>query len=260
MPQDFTTGQVLTAAQMDTLSGAVDGYATTATAAGTTTLTAASMYQQFFTGSTTQTVTMPVASTLYTGQKFRVVNNSSGVVTVQSSGANTIYAVPAGGDVIFTCILASGTTAASWDYKNATLSAGGGKVLQVVNATYGTEASNSTTTYAATGLTATITPSSATSKVLVLVDQTGLQKGSNNNFGHLELRRGATSILKFEEIYGRSIAQLNGVGGAGCNYLDSPATTSATTYATYFKSEDTNIIYVNANSSFSSITLLEIGA
>lgn len=118
MPQDFTAAQVLTAAQMDTLSAAVDGYATTATAAGTTTLTFASMFQQFFTGATTQTVVMPVASTCYIGWKIRIVNNSSGVVTVQSSGANTIYAVPAGGDVIFTCILASGTTAASWDYKD----------------------------------------------------------------------------------------------------------------------------------------------
>lgn len=94
------------------------GYSTTATAAGTTTLTLTSNRTQFFTGSTTQTVTMPVASTLALGWFIRLVNNSSGVVTVQSSGANTIYAVPAGGDVIFTCILASGTTAASWDYKN----------------------------------------------------------------------------------------------------------------------------------------------
>lgn len=118
MPQDFAAAQVLTAAQMDTLSGAVDGYATTATAAGTTTLTTASMYQQFFTGATTQTVTMPVVTTLYLGQKWRVTNNSSGIVTVQSSGANAIYAIPAGGDVIFTCILITGTTAASWDYKD----------------------------------------------------------------------------------------------------------------------------------------------
>jgi len=46
---------------------------------------------------------------------------------------------------------------------------GGGKVLQVVNATYATSTTNSTSTYADTGLSATITPSSASSKVLVLV-------------------------------------------------------------------------------------------
>jgi hypothetical protein len=44
-----------------------------------------------------------------------------------------------------------------------------GAVLQVVNATYSTDTTNGTTTYADTGLTATITPTSATSKILVLV-------------------------------------------------------------------------------------------
>lgn len=117
----FVDGNILTAAQMNTLGDTVDGYATTATAAGTTTLTVASKYQQFFTGSTTQTVTMPVASTLVVGWKIRVRNNSTGIVTVNSSGANAIYAIPAGGDTIFTCILASGTSAASWDYLDCTV-------------------------------------------------------------------------------------------------------------------------------------------
>ena len=97
----------------------IDAYTTTATAAGTTTLTVASTYQQFFTGSTTQTVVLPVTSTLVLGQAFLVVNNSSGVVTVQSSGANTITAMAANTVSVFTCILTSGTTAASWsaDYE-----------------------------------------------------------------------------------------------------------------------------------------------
>src|ERR1700741_3047060 len=51
----------------------VSGYTTTVTAAGTTVLTVASTYQQFFTGSTTQTVTMPVVSTLALGQQFLIV-------------------------------------------------------------------------------------------------------------------------------------------------------------------------------------------
>ncbi len=145
MPQYFTAGQVLTAAQMNTLSGAVDGYATTATAAGTTTLTFASMFQQFFTGSTTQTVTMPVASTCYVGWKIRIVNNSSGIVTVQSSGANTIYAVPAGGDVIFTCILASGTAAASWDYKDYKASGSAPAITKIQASSFSAVANTGTT-------------------------------------------------------------------------------------------------------------------
>lgn len=93
----------------------INGYATTATAAGTTVLTVASAFYQFFTGSTTQTVTMPVTSTLVLGQSWAIVNNSTGEVTVQSSGANTITALAAGTSATFTCILTSGTTAASWN-------------------------------------------------------------------------------------------------------------------------------------------------
>lgn len=93
----------------------LDGYTTTATAASTTTLTVGSTGQQFFTGSTTQTVHLPVASTLVLGQAYYIVNNSTGVVTVESSGGNTIKAMAASTWAIFTCILTSGTTAASWN-------------------------------------------------------------------------------------------------------------------------------------------------
>jgi len=93
------------------------GYATTATAAGTTTLTVTSANQQFFTGTTTQTVVLPVTSTLALGMSYFIKNNSTGAVTVQSSGANTVLVVAAGKYVTFTCILITGTTAASWDYQ-----------------------------------------------------------------------------------------------------------------------------------------------
>lgn len=102
----------------------LDGYTTTATAAGTTTLTVDSTYQQFFTGATTQTVTLPVTSTLVLGQSFLIVNKSSGVVTVQSSGANSIQAMAAGTTMLVTCILTSGTTAASWNATNYQSSSG----------------------------------------------------------------------------------------------------------------------------------------
>lgn len=91
------------------------GYTTTVTAAGTTTLTVSSTQLQFFTGSTTQTVTLPVASTLTAGQRFEIHNNSTGAITVNSSGANLVATVPSGITTVCTCILTSGTTAASWD-------------------------------------------------------------------------------------------------------------------------------------------------
>ena len=89
-------------------------YATTATAAGTTTLTVSSKRTQFFTGSTTQTVVLPVVTTLALGHTFYIRNLSTGVVTVQSSGANTVLACQPGEWLTVTCILTTGTTAASW--------------------------------------------------------------------------------------------------------------------------------------------------
>lgn len=93
----------------------ISGYTSTATAAGTTTLTITSTYFQVFTGSSTQTVKMPVVSTLVTGMQYLIMNNSTGgSVTVESSGANNIIVLPPNAYVILTCISTSGTTAASW--------------------------------------------------------------------------------------------------------------------------------------------------
>ncbi len=94
----------------------IEGYATTATAATTTTLTVSSAEQQYFTGSTTQTVKLPVTSTLVTGMSFTIVNLSSGVVTVQSSGSNTLQAMAANTQLVATCISTSGTGTASWNW------------------------------------------------------------------------------------------------------------------------------------------------
>lgn len=92
----------------------IKGGTTTATAAGTTTLTVASTQIQVFTGATTQTLVLPVTSTLALFQQYFIRNNSTGIVTVQSSGANTIQAMAAGSHMWVTVVLTSGTTAASW--------------------------------------------------------------------------------------------------------------------------------------------------
>jgi hypothetical protein len=108
------------------------GYTTTATASGTTTLTVSSNHQQLFTGTTTQTIVLPVTSTLVLGMGYSIENNSTGVLTVQSSGLNAITTIPAGITTLFTCILTSGTTAASWDYDQvgfATITGTGSAVL-----------------------------------------------------------------------------------------------------------------------------------
>ena len=91
------------------------GYTTVATAAGTTTLTASSNYRQFFTGTTTQTIVLPVTSTLVTGIAWEIENNSTGLLTVNSSGGNLVGTIPAGVCAHFVCIGTTLTTAADWD-------------------------------------------------------------------------------------------------------------------------------------------------
>jgi hypothetical protein len=139
-----------------------------------------------------------------------------------------------------------------------------GKVLQVVNSSETTPISNNTTTYIDTGLTATITPTSSTSKILVLVNQNGVTKntGGAGVGNSLRLVRGASAIINFQ-FYAAytNVNDTNYIGTVGTCYLDSPATTSATTYKTQFKSESGGIaVTVQSDSSASTITLLEIAA
>jgi len=130
---DSTTGKLIqnSSATLDddgnlTTNNIRPAYTTIATAAGTTVLTVTSTQQQFFTGATTQTVTLPVASTLALGYQFRVVNNSSGSVTVQSSGSNSVQVMVGATSAIYTCILTSGTSAASWSVAYFAAAGGGG--------------------------------------------------------------------------------------------------------------------------------------
>ena len=91
-------------------------FTSTPTAAATTTLLSTSNSVQFFTGTTTQTVVLPVASTMVLGQRFTIHNNSTGALTINSSGANLVGTTQANTTVVITCISTSGTSAASWDY------------------------------------------------------------------------------------------------------------------------------------------------
>ena len=113
-------------------NGFLAGFTTTATAAGTTTLTVASTQTQEFTGVTTQTVTLPVVSTLATGREFYIINNSTGAVTVNSSGGNLVLAMASNTSAIFTSILNTGTTAASWN-ASYIVDAGGGVSPGTIN-------------------------------------------------------------------------------------------------------------------------------
>ena len=140
-----------------------------------------------------------------------------------------------------------------------------GNILQVVNATYSTQVTNNTSTYADTGLSASITPSSASSKVIIIVNQSGVIKTISNvdNGCSLRLLRNSTNILaNFVIAAGYTgTAAINVVGTQSACYIDSPATTSAVTYKTQFANyTNAASVQVQVNSDNSTILLLEVAA
>jgi hypothetical protein len=116
---------------------------------------------------------------------------------------------------------------------------GGSAILQVVSANYSTEVTTSSLTYVATGLSATITPSSASSKIAIFASTIGR---STNNVAESAwtIFRGtvagtnlATGNLGAGVIYSGAAAQIQGV--ISTHIVDSPNTTSAQTYTLGFR-------------------------
>jgi len=152
--------------------------------------------------------------------------------------------------------------------------AGGGKVLQVVQTTYSTEASSTSTSYSDTGLTLNITPSSASSKVLALVNfATGFDRAAASGAVRIRLMRSSTSILELgggthKQAFKLELSNeafVNPLDIFSFNYLDSPSTTSATTYKVQFGCGQqpggaTVTAYAQKDSNISVLTLMEIGA
>jgi hypothetical protein len=131
---------------------------------------------------------------------------------------------------------------------------GVGKVLQVVQATYNTEASTTSNTFADTGITASITPTSATSKILVLYSVGYLCQ--DGNLAGIRLLRGSTTLQTSVRAASRDHASY-----MHNEHLDSPATTSSTTYKIQFNKNAGNAFLTCWNSEQpSTITLMEIAA
>jgi hypothetical protein len=142
-----------------------------------------------------------------------------------------------------------------------------GNVLQVVQTVYSTEVSNTNDAYVDTGLSATITPSSATSKILVMLTQHFFvnDAGVNTN-GSIRILRDSTVVFSpavTTAIGIRASVSSGNVQWRGyvpMTYLDSPATTSAITYKTEFSDGTTTGVTVQRDSNPSTITLMEIAA
>ena len=135
-------------------------------------------------------------------------------------------------------------------------------MLQVVNATTTTRVSSSSTTFASTGLTASITPTAVTSKVLILFSVSGYKSTGNiNNALNLRLMRGVSNIAKLTEQLGYTGTAIDLNFSFATSYLDSPATTSSTTYTIEMANAvAASLVRTTPDTTVDSITLMEIGA
>ena len=152
-------------------------------------------------------------------------------------------------------------------FNNATTQASAGSVLQVVTGTYSTQVTTTVDSSAQdTGLTATITPKFSTSKILVLaMNNVGsTNSAGQNSVSYFQIVRGSTVICNSRFQVGNALASGTNavlIGYINNSLIDSPATTSATTYKMQMFSNATTITTTSAiNGYLATITLMEIAA
>ena len=181
---------------------------------------------------------------------------SSVVIAGDTSGTITLAAPAVSGTTTLTLPATSGTVLTN--ASNTGFPAG--SVIQVVQGTYATQIITSAGPVD-TGLTASITPSSSANKILVFVSQLVYLYSSANTGCILNLLRGATSIVtgSGHTLYVDTSGQLPEIiAYINYHYLDSPATTSSTTYKTQITATAGGTSAVNWSNNTAMITLMEI--
>jgi hypothetical protein len=135
-----------------------------------------------------------------------------------------------------------------------------GSILQVVQSTLTTQITTTSTSYVSTGLSATITPSSATNKILILLQASIQLSGANNGIG-LAIYRNGSTVYSDPNAFASSYVQISGNSRAKPTicYLDSPSSTSTLTYLIYFQT-NAGTIYFSTENALSSLTLFEVSA
>jgi hypothetical protein len=184
------------------------------------------------------------------------------VLSGSTSGSVTLQEPAIAGTTVLDLPAVSGTIL-------TTTSPKAGNVIQVVSATTSTQTSISGSTYTDTSLTASITPTSSSSKILVLVYQPYRFTDAAEGGGIIILRNSTalttvvTDATGPYQLYLEVDADFYGIFAA--TYLDSPATTNSTTYKTQarpYLSAGSIVLQINGNNAnnMSTITLMEIAA
>jgi hypothetical protein len=142
-----------------------------------------------------------------------------------------------------------------------------GTVLQVVQATSTTVTTVTSTSFTDSGLSGSITPTSASSKILVLITQPiyVARTSATNWTGTVQIVRDSTAIwvpanFTLGLVLGTSTVDATSRTYMTLNYLDSPATTSSVTYKTQIKADSSGTVTTQPSNSPSQIILMEIAA
>lgn len=134
-----------------------------------------------------------------------------------------------------------------------------GRIVQQVTATASTQVTTTSTSYVTTGLSATITPRSSANKILILV-HSAARTDQNGVSCYHALFRGTvagTNLGTFGRHYFGS--NVSNIVMFDIHTVDSPATTSATTYTLGFRGDNAaQTVYTNADGNIAKMTLLEI--
>jgi hypothetical protein len=186
-------------------------------------------------------------------------DTGTGVFTLESPATNTdrTLVLPDEAGTVLTSV--SSLPAGSLTGSVPASAMPAGSVIQVVMGITSTYAITSSTSYVDAGLSATITPSSASSKILALVNVPDTHNNGSASLLYLNLVRGSTQIIEFVK-HGDHIATGTSIVtyGGSTSYLDSPNTTSATTYKVQFKVGNGGLQSLFLNYGTGTIVLMEI--
>lgn len=144
-----------------------------------------------------------------------------------------------------------------------------GSVLQVVQNTTAATIQTSSTSFVTTGFAQSITPTSSTSKILININGGGAYMGGGASATmRVTIYRGGTDLSAGYGITNNGMMRFSTPGGSwvlvpySMMWLDSPATTSSTTYTVYFRNADTaaTVDFSNTDRGVVTLTLMEIAA